>query len=57
MNFHSFMAPVSFQVSANTASFWLENASFNVSFQLTPISIATSFPHGNYLILYLILPW
>ena len=40
MSFHSHMVGVS----------------FNVSFQLTPISIATSFPHGNYLILYLILP-
>ena len=35
----------------------LVGVSFNVSFRLTPISISTSFPHGNYLMLYLILPW
>ena len=37
MNFHSFMAPVSCQVFANTASFCLENASLVVLF----LSLAT----------------
>ena len=31
------------------------DVSFNVSFELTPFSIATSFPYGNYFILYPIL--
>ena len=44
--FHSLMATYSFKVS-----FSLAIISFNISFVSTYISIATSFPHGNFIIL------